>query len=275
MVSWSSHSGYSNGKEPFSRHLCFCGGGLLQGSPTQGKVVEIFAWDHVERTGSKPWKLETTNWSHHLRGIWIFFLPCSFSQSHFSFFDVCICIYVLGLSRINTGKPIFLFRAASTPQQEAGLIMEKLWSTSGRRPWGWGSRILNVLATPLMDPFSWQVIELLQFTTHVTCLVRLDCIDCGNVFTRFQWLSCTRRCLEHNNGFYYGCFTALVVWTYLTQYISVDTMKVLLICSTHRVGASVTAWMNLFHFTVEHVLWDIMRLTGGLPHYLVAEVAKR
>ena len=54
MVSWSSHSGYSNGKEPFSRNLCFCGRGLLQGSPTRGKVVEIFAWDHVERTGSKP-----------------------------------------------------------------------------------------------------------------------------------------------------------------------------------------------------------------------------
>ena len=90
----------------------------------------------------------------------------------FFFFDLS---YLLGLSRTNTGKPIFLFRAASTQQQEAGLIMEKLWSTSGRRPWGdEGSRILNVLATQLMDPFSWQVIELLQFPTHVTCLVRLD-----------------------------------------------------------------------------------------------------
>ena len=115
-------------------------------------------------------------------------LDCFFAMQLFTitffFFDLS---YLLGLSRTNTGKPIFLFRAASTEQQEAGLIMEKLWSTSGRRPWGdEGSRILNVLATQLMDPFSWQVIELLQFPTHVTCLVRLDCIDCGNVFTRFQ-----------------------------------------------------------------------------------------
>ena len=172
-----SHSGYSNGKEPFSRHLCFCGGGLLQGSPTRGKVVEIFAWDHVERTGSKPWKLETTTWSHHLRGIWIVFCRALFHNHIFLFwFDVCICIYVLGLSRTNTGKPIFLFRAASTPQQEAGLIMEKLWSTSGRRPWGdEGFRILNVSAAQLMDPvfLAGDWIASIYYSCHMSCQVRL------------------------------------------------------------------------------------------------------
>ncbi len=75
------------------------------------------------------------------------------------------------------------FRSGSTQQQEAGRIMEKLWSTSGRRP---GVEVLDsqCFGHAINGPSFLAGVSIASI--YYSCVVRLDCIDCGTVFTRFQ-----------------------------------------------------------------------------------------